>query len=140
MSFNLDECAIPTVWCGEGNPPPRKPEAQTYYRKTGTRYECMKKGFGAGMYTEKNKGLPPDSLQQIKYVGDIYENKLKAMGINNCTQLRNKLNNKPTSYIKKTLTKIFTRRNKILDKRAYNSTLVYLYQHGNGSVPRCSKI
>jgi len=78
--FDLSECAIPTVWCGRGNPPKRRAGDDKYYYKTGDRYECMQKGFGAGMHTERKKNLPENSLQQIKYVGDVYEKKFKGAG------------------------------------------------------------
>ncbi len=140
MPFNISECAIPAVWCGNGNPPNRKSEDQVYYHKTGTRYECMKKGFGAGMYSEKKKNLPQDSLQHIKYVGDVFEQKFKLKGINNTKKLRRELSKKTSHEMAAILKGVFTRKGGVVDKRAYNSTVVYLYQHGIGNVPKCMKI
>ena len=138
--FNISECVIPTVWCGNGQPPKRKFENKMYYYKIGNRYECLKKGFGAGMYTEKRRNLPGSSLQQIKYVGEIYEKKFRASGINTLSTLRKRMLQKTTSEMKSFLKKIFTRKGGTLDKRAYNSTIMYMYRNGNRSVPKCSRI
>ena len=37
MAFNFQQCAIPTVWCGNGKRPVQKANDVTYYTKTGTR-------------------------------------------------------------------------------------------------------
>lgn len=138
--FKLSECAIPVVWCGRGDPPQRKSTDETYYYKTGDRYECVQKGFGAGMHTERKKNLSKNSLQQIKYVGDVYESRFKANGINTLSALREHLSKKTSTQIEKILKKIFIRKGGSIDSRAYNSTIIYLYHHGNTTVPRCLRI
>jgi len=137
MSFEIEKCAIPTVWCGKGAPPKRK--GLKWYSKTGSRYECMKKGFGAGTVAEKRKHLPDNSLQQIPYVGDVYEKKFKRNGISNTGQLLQEAQNRSRTGLRTLLQRIFTKRRGGLDKRAYNSTIVFLYQHGIGHVPSCSE-
>ena len=139
--FNLGDCAIPTVWCGKkGNPPKRKPTDETYYYKTGNRYECMQKGFGAGLHTERRENLPNDSLQRIKYVGEKYEEKFHATGMTDLNTFRIEMSQKSPQEIEKYLKKIFKRKGGSLDQRAYNSTLVFLYRNGVGNIPACSKI
>ena len=138
--FKIDDCAIPSVWCGNGSMPKRKKGDETFYRKTGDRLECMKKGFGAGKYTERDSHLPAGSLQKIKYVGEIFEEKFKKEGINTIPQLLKKMGKLTPKNIETILKKVFTRKGGGIDKRAYNSTLVYLYRHGTGNLPSCSKI
>ena len=64
MSFDIDKCIIKQVYCGRSNIIPAKDKKR--YSKVGSRDECLKKGFGAGMYNEKVKHLPQTSLQNIK--------------------------------------------------------------------------
>ena len=140
MSLNLDQCAIPKVWCGKHTPPKRRPGDLKYYYKTGSRSECVKIGYGAGMYGERKKHLPTGSLQQIPYVGDVYEKKFKKMGITNKHDLRREATTRSSKELGGLLKRVFTKKGGVLDKRAYNSTVVYLYQNGIGNVPQCSKI
>jgi len=142
MSFKVKDCAIPTIWCGKGAPPKRKDSDLRYYHKTGSRYECMKQGWGAGAHSVKRESLPSNSLQQIKYVGDAYEKKFKAQRIANIDQLLSKARNSSKIQLQTLLRRVFIRKKGGLDKRAYNSTLIYLYQHGVSQtiLPACSKI
>lgn len=139
MSFDISKCAIPTVWCGKGTPPKRKPKDLKVYR-VGSRYDCMRKGFGAGTAIERAKHLPDGSLQHIKYVGDVYEGRFKSNNIQDIDDLVTEAERKSKAQLKTLLKKVFTRKKGGLDKRAYNSTIVYLYQHGVGHVPSCSRI
>ncbi len=138
MSFKVEDCIIPKVWCGKGNRPKRN--SDTYYYKNGSRYECMRQGFGAGMYSERNKNLSANSLRHIKYVGDVFEQRFRKRGIATTTNLVKKMKEKSTNEIEKFLKRVFTRSNGGLDRRAYNSTILYLYRHGVRKVPKCSKI
>ena len=140
MSFKPKECAIPTVWCGKGNPPSRKRSGDVYYYKTGSRYECMQKGFGSGMYSEKSKLLPEYSLQHIKYVGETYEKRFKSKGVNDTVQLITFVRDQSVEEIEGLLSRIFAKKGGGIDKRAYNSTLMYLYHNGNHLLPKCHKI
>lgn len=138
--FILSDCDIPTVWCGLSNKPPKKAKEGKYYYKTGTRVECLRAGFGAGTHIERNANLPANSLQQIKYVGEKHEKDFKAVGIKTTADLLKEMRKKTTHEIEKILKRILVRSNGVLDARAYNSTIVYLYKHGVGSVPPCKKI
>lgn len=142
MSFNKKACAIPSVWCGDGPMPSSRYKDSIFYTREGTRSECVKKGFGAGKYQERNAHLPKTSLLQIKYVGEVYEEKFKKYGISTTTQLLKefKSSSASTSTIEKTLKSVFTKKDNKLDQRAYNSTLLYLYGNGIGKLPQCSKM
>ena len=115
------------------------------YTKVGSRYECMQKGYGAGMYGEKKKGLPRTSLQQIKYVGETYEDNFKRNGIATTTQLISKLKGQPKSAIQNAIRRSVTKKGGVVDKRAYNHCLAYLYVHGineesGKNLPPCYRI
>jgi len=136
MDFDPDRCAVPCVWCGNGVLPTRIQNNKKYTRE-GTKFECMKKGFGSGMYAERAKHLPATSLQNIKYVGNEYEGKFAQRNIKTIQDLRTKAKNK--AALTKVLKEVFTKSNGVLDKRAYNATLLYLYQHGIGNLPQCDR-
>lgn len=138
--FVAAECAIPTIWCGDSSTPPKKVKDGSFYYKTGTRYECMKKGFGAGMHTERKDNLPADSLQQIKYVGEKHEKDFKKAGIANTNDLVKQMKKRTTSEMEKILKRILVKSDGVLDARAYNCVIMYLYNHGIGAVPACKKI
>lgn len=129
MSFDRRKCAIPTVYCGNGDIPKRDYNSDTYYFKKGTPYECLRVGYGVGSAIERKKTLTNNSLQQIKYVGDVYENNFKGHNINNMGDLINyaKKYSKTDFAIENLLKNVFTKSNNTLDKKAYNSTLLFLY-------------
>lgn len=138
MSYDIDRCIVKRVWCGQADGIP-KGDKKKYY-KVGTRYECLKSGFGAGMYTEKRKALPPKSLQQISYVGPKMEKKLKKRGIENTKQLISKLK-EMTLGEKRTLLKATLKNaNGQLNSKAYNSVIFYLYENGVLELPNCKDI
>jgi len=132
------DCIIPQIWCGNDNTPPKK--RGVIYSKTGTRYECMKKGFGAGTHIERNSNLPLNSLQQIKYVGEKHEASFKSSGIKTIPQLISQMKLKTSSEASAILKRILTKSNSVLDVKAYNSIALYLYKNGVPSAPPCQKI
>jgi hypothetical protein len=138
--FVLSDCDIPTVWCGISNKPPKKAKEGKYYYKTGTRTECLRVGFGAGTHIERNNNLPSNSLQQIKYVGEKHEKDFKTAGISTNTELIKQMRKRTTLEMEKILKRILVRSDGVLDARAYNSVVVYLYKNGIGAVPACKKI
>lgn len=136
--FNESDCIIPEIWCGADNKIPKK-KGKIYY-KAGNRYECMKKGFGAGTHIERNLNLPLNSLQQIKYIGETYETSFKKIGIKNTTSLISQMKLKTTDEMSKIIKRVLTKSNNVLDVKAYNSTVLYLYKNGVPSAPACQKI
>jgi len=138
--FKETDCYIPVVWCGQSEKPPKEKKNDTYYYKTGTRVECIRRGFGAGTHTERNSKLPAKSLQKIKYIGEKHEKKFKKAGMDDTNALIKKMKKKTTNEKEKILKKILTKKDGTLDVRAYNSTILYLYRHGMGDVPACKKL
>lgn len=138
--FNLEECAIPTFWCGESDTPPKSKDPLIRYLRNGTRGECLKIGVGVGKYSTLKAGLPSTSLQQLKYVGEAFEKKFKAAGVNNTNELLEFARTRPIAEIEKLLKRVLTKSNSVVDARAYNSTLVFLYRNGIGDLPRCTRI
>jgi hypothetical protein len=137
--FDPKMCDIPTIWCGESDNPPKKRKDGSFYYKTGSRYECMKKGFGAGTHIERKSNLPIKSLQQIKYVGEKHEKDFKKAGIKTTDDLIDFAKEKSRSNIEKKLKKILTKSDGAVDARAYNCTIMFLYKNGV-NVPDCKKI
>lgn len=140
MSFDINKCDIPTIWCGDKSIPKKKKGSGSVYTRKGTRVECMRKGFGAGMYKEINKGLSKNSLRQIKYVGEKHESLFVKHKINNIKDLIKISKTLSSSAFEKLLKKVLTRKDDKLDKRAYNSVLRYLYLKGITKLPECKKI
>lgn len=139
MSYNIQKCAIPSKYCGDG-PVPTIIKDNIKYIGKGTAGECMKKGFGIGMYTEKTKSLPALSLQRIKYVGEVHDGNFRSKGVTTTTQLLNKMRPLSTTQKESFLHSVLTKKGGDLDKKAYNSVIVFLYSNGINSLPVCSKI
>jgi len=151
--FDPLECSIPTVYCGKKKKiPTREKGVDTYYIRKGAPHECVSKGFGAGMAVEMAKHLPANSLQRIKYVGDVYESNFKKEKINNTTSLIKYSQTLSSPELKSFLESVLVKKSGkgsikesknavIIDMRAYNSTLLYLYKNGiYKNLPSCSKI
>lgn len=138
MSYDIDRCIIPKVWCGNSNTIPKKNKKQYY--KVGTRYECLKSGFGAGMHTEKRKGFDDKSLQQIPYVGPKMEKKLKKRGIANTKQLISELRDMSANEKRDLLKSTLKNSNGQVNNFAYNSVIRYLYENGVLDLPKCKEI
>lgn len=139
--FNPKKCVIPTIYCGKDKIVPETIHNNTKYIRHGTSYECMTKGFGAGLIAEKLKNLPANSLQRIKYIGDIHEANFKKSGIHTTTQLISRVKKLKTNAVEKLLKNILKRKNGTLDTRAYNSSLLFVYQNGVSiNLPQCVNI
>lgn len=131
----MERCIIPELWCGKGRVPRR--QGKRYTRK-GTSFECMKKGFGAGMYKEKAKHLPENSLQRIKYIGETYEANFRRKRVTTLEGLVRKVNNLNTKRQKERFLKsAVTKANDVLDSKAYNSLMLFLYSHNVRGLPDC---
>jgi len=133
MPLNKSACRIPKVWCGNGN------KKTGEYIRNGTKYECMKQGFGAGSYTERLKTMPTNSLQRIKYVGEKMEKRLKKQKIATIPALINRCKNMTPQGIEKLLKSTLVQENGSLDGRAYNSVILFLYAN-RIETPQCKKL
>lgn len=140
-AFNPDDCATPTFYCGDDPAvPPRIPGKDTFYSRHGTPRECLTKGFGAGMYSERAKHLPVDSLQKIKFVGEKYEANFAVEKIKNVDDLGWYVHNHTVSQIDAMLRRVFQKKGGVLDLKAYNATLLYLYKRGEPRIPNCQRM
>ena len=150
--FNPDECIIPQVWCGDS--PNLPTDFDSKYYKTGSRYErgnrfppwppflsklFNRKGGHGGFPHNKShsKYLAPNSLRQIKYVGETHEKHFIKVGINNTNQLIIEMKNKTLKEVENLLIRILTKSDGKMDIRAYNSILLFLYENGNSGLPSC---
>lgn len=118
------------IWCGDGSKP------QDYVRN-GSRQECLRKGFGAGMYTERAKYLPKNSLQRIKYVGPKMEANFILYSITNTDELIQTLKGWSRPQKENALKYILQNENGGLNRKAYNSVLLYLHSKGILRLPSC---
>src|SRR5690349_9856292 len=106
MVFDEKRCYIPTVYCGKQKSYDKyDSDNGVKYTKKGSSYECMQKGFGAGMYSERKKKIGASSLQTIKYVNEKHEKSFKKDGINTITSLKQKCRNMSANDISKLLKK-----------------------------------
>lgn len=135
--FDISMCAIPTVWCGQGEIPRKQRNKDSYYFKKGTPYECMQKGFGAGMITERKTTMDENSLQQIKYVGETYEDLFISMGIENIDDLQRYALENDRVEFSSLLDNVLVKKGGAKDTRAYNSVLAHLYRRGVKRLPSC---
>ena len=144
MAFDPRDCAIPTVYCGDKAAiPSRKRGDETYYTRKGTSRECVSKGFGAGMATERAKHITPSSIQHIRYIGDKYAAKFNNQGIQTTNDLKLAIKASSVGEIQTMLNRVLTKSNGILDKKAYNSVLLWLYKNSSNvsaNLPHCQKI
>lgn len=136
-TFNVARCAIPTVWCGKGEVPKGIKDGNRYTRK-GSVEECMKKGFGAGMISERTKNLPATSLQKIKYIGETHESNFRASRITTTNALRNYARSHNEEQVRSLLTRVLKKKGGGgVDGRAFNSVILWLYNSGIKDVPEC---
>jgi len=146
MSFKLEKCYIPSIWCGDSRRPKKstigdKYKIPSYYYKNGSRYECLKKGMGVGMIKGKKNSLPLTSLQHIPFIGEVYESKFKNKKIKSVTDLIKFANTHTVKNIEKLLKEVLTRSGqRVVDYKAYNSVLTVLYQSGVANLPSCKNL
>lgn len=147
MAFDPTKCLLPTIWCGKG-PLPTSAEKRVdrknnvKYVKEGSKEECVQKGFGAGMFSERAKSLPDTSLQKIKYVGETYEKNFKTVRIETTLDLLTFARGSPTKSILDLILKVTTKKDGKIDHKAYNSILLWLYNNGvdSSKIPSCHRL
>jgi len=139
MQFDKSKCITSKIYCGDKNALPPNTATQKYSRK-GTPHECLKKGFGMGMWTEKKKLLPATSLQHITYVGDVFEEHFKNEGMNTQAQLLQKFRALTRANKRNLLLRCCRKRNNVVDYRVYNSVLLFLHEHNVNDLPLCTDI
>jgi len=135
MVFNKSACIIRKTYCGDGKVPDDTRTVK--YSRKGTRSECLKKGFGIADWQHRKKDLSANSLQQIMYIGPVYESKFKKKRIGTTKSLINKLQPMTAAEKKEIITKCCTRANGSVDQKAVNSVLLFLHDKGVTKLPRC---
>jgi hypothetical protein len=131
MPLDRSKCVTQKVWCGKGSLP-----HGNGYSRAGTPFECLQQGFGAGKYSEKEKHLPFDSLQRIKYVGETHEASFKKEKIRNLKDLTSFAKDNP-SKLERMLKKVLMKKDDRLDVRAYNHVLLWLDDQRVSKLPSC---
>lgn len=131
----MENCNIPEFWCGSKRLPKKDLSKLVYYTRKGTPYECLKRGVGVGKRIGKK--IPETSLQNIRYVGDVIEKKLKKLGISDILSL---IQHSKKDGFYKLLLDGCRQKNYVLNKRAYNSILWYLKSLGYAKKIKCFPI
>ena len=134
--YRRRECYPRTVWCGKG-PVPTQPKSNKVYTRRGTPYECLRIGFGGGNYSEKALHLPQGSLQTIKYIGEVYEERFGDEGIDTLARLVTVMSAMDGYNKEQLLTRVLTREGGGLDTRSFNSVLLFLDDQGVRALPKC---
>lgn len=135
MVFNKSACIIRKLYCGEGKVP--KDTHSTKYSRQGTAYECLKKGFGIADWNHRKKDLSENSLQQIMYVGPVYEANFKKKRVYTIPSLLKKVRDMTSAEKKTLITSCCKRKNGSVDQKAVNSILLFLHNRGISDLPAC---
>jgi hypothetical protein len=135
VTFNKEACIVRKVYCGEGSIP--APTKTVKYSRKGTGYECLQKGVGIAQWEHRKKTLSIISLQQLTYIGPVYEANFKKQKITSLPTLVKKLKNKSAADKHRIIRKACTRKDQSVDQRAVNSVLLFLYTRGTTSLPNC---
>jgi len=143
-TFDPAKCLIPTSWCGKGPVPAKRKDFKlnVKYVREGTKDECLQKGVGVGVHIERRKGLPQTSLQNIKYVGEVFERKFIDEGIKTTRDLLTRARGYTKDQNKALVARVTTKKDGRIDHRAYNHVLLWLYENGidQARLPLCHKL
>jgi hypothetical protein len=117
------------LWCGKGEKP-------SSYRNTGTRYECMKVGYGRGYWDLKRKTIPVQSLDNIPYLNNEAKEILFDEQIETVLDFVDLIN----SFSNYNTTKNFLE-NELgyLTRKRFNSVVMFLFNKGVHvtKLPKC---
>jgi hypothetical protein len=85
------------------------------------------------------KSLPKGSLQQIPYIGPAFETKFKNNKIYSIGGLIKHCSDLSASEIKFLVGKVCVKKgSSVIDQKAYNSVILFLYEKGNlKNLPSC---
>ena len=135
MSFNKSNCIIRKIYCGNGKLP--KDTASKKYSRRGAAYECLQRGFGVADWQHRKTNMSKTSLQQIPYIGPVFEANFKRNQIYSITSLINKLDKLSATEKRKIITACCKRKNGSTDQRAFNGIVLFLYEHKMKNLPSC---
>jgi hypothetical protein len=137
--FNLQNCDIPSVWCGDKDDYPTSKDGRRY-TGIGTRSKCLQKGIGVGIHKEMNKNIAPNDLLNIPYMNSSNVKKFSDQRIYNIDDLYEVTEENDVPQIRKIIIQGCKSSNKV-DYKLYNSIIRYLYLHQkNVDLPACKKL
>jgi len=136
MVFNKENCIIRKIYCGDKSNIPRSTTTKKYSRK-GSSYECMKRGYGIADWEHRKKELSANSLQQIPYVGEVYEANFKKAKIGTINNLLTKMRNMTADEKNKLLRKVCKKKNNQFDQKTFNCIVLFLHERGITNLPSC---
>jgi hypothetical protein len=134
MSFDKSLCSTKPIYCGS-----KSSFSTTKYSRKGSPYECLQKGFGSGLWSEKVKHLPKSSLQHIPYLNIHIEKRFASFDIHTLSQLKSFMR-KLSKLDKQTFLFDMCTHSGKLDFKAYNSIILFLYDNSIQSLPDCHSI
>ncbi len=123
------------LYCGDSTIP--KDTATKKYSRKGTRYECLKKGYGTADWEHRKKNLTKTSLQQIIYIGPVYEANFRKKKIYSITSLIKKTENLSVKEKREVIAAGCKRKNGSVDQRAFNAVVLFLHERGVKNLPAC---
>jgi hypothetical protein len=135
MPFNKSACIVRKLYCGDGTIP--KDSASKKYSRKGTSYECLKKGYGTADWEHRKKNLTKTSLQQIMYIGPVYETNFRKKKIYSITSLIKKTENLSVKEKREVIAAGCKRKNGSVDQRAFNTVVLFLHERGVKNLPVC---
>ncbi|KKK57936.1 hypothetical protein LCGC14_3049460, partial [marine sediment metagenome] len=110
------------------------------YSRKGASYECLKKGFGIADWEHRKKNLTKTSLQQIMYIGPVYETNFKKKQIYSITSLIKKLEGLSTKEKRDIISAGCRRKNGSMDQKAFNSIVLFLHGRNLKNLPSCKVV
>ena len=128
--FDPSRCVDRTYYCGNGDIPADFPGGRKLYYQhaKGTPAQCVRIGYGAGKYIEQRSSFPANSLRRIPYVSATIEQNFQNThpGINNLTDLYDLVAHSSRAAITAFLTVCCTSAGGVFNRKAYNTTLLFL--------------
>ena len=136
--FRRGDCITRKAYCGDGRIP--NDTATKKYSRRGSNRECLTKGIGMGLAEERRKHIDPNrSLQTIDYIGPLFEENFRSIGIRTTRDLLTIVPHLPNT--RRTTRDIVeyacTRKGGSIDQRAVNAVLMFLHDSGIGHIPEC---
>jgi hypothetical protein len=128
----MEKCVIRKLYCGDEKTIPRDTQ-RVKYSRMGSRTECLKKGFGMAVALNNKKSAPPSSLQNINYIGPVYEANFIKKRIKTIQSLVNKAQTMTKPDLLQLLNTACTKKDNRIDHRAVNSIILFL--HDNAGIP-----
>lgn len=124
--FDPSNCNL-NIWCGKGDKP-------NNYRTTGTRFDCLKVGYGRGYWDSKRQHMDHQDLDNIPYLTKTFKQYLINMNIHSLPDFINLVR----SFKDYNITKAFLEEH-FISKNKFNRIVLFLYDKGIpiNKLPQC---